>query len=276
MPPRRSAFTLVELMVVVGLIGSLIALLMPALSRARESARAVRCASNLHQISVAMVAYAAQNHGRYPPNTSSPLQAWYDDERLGAYLPATRPPVPAGKPGGGVYICPDDWCASVFLSYAMNVWASSKIDAAVLAAQSPASARPWSALVSHADQMILITEAYSGTGSNAGWYAPATVGTAYATTGAPAYAAAPTSAGQRFGGAGGVLYTAGLFKKVTSELCFARHRTTDTGLAYTAARGRLNIAYADGHVAARTDRDLVRPDGTSTGDSCWSPADLAH
>jgi prepilin-type N-terminal cleavage/methylation domain-containing protein/prepilin-type processing-associated H-X9-DG protein len=78
---RRAAFTLVELMVVIGIIAVLIALLLPALRRARDSAGAVRCAGQLRQIGQAIFNYAAHNHGYVPPwgganaieNTSDPL-----------------------------------------------------------------------------------------------------------------------------------------------------------------------------------------------------------
>jgi prepilin-type N-terminal cleavage/methylation domain-containing protein len=62
----RSAFTLVELLVVIGIIALLIAILLPALSRARVQARRVEDLSNIRQIAIASVAYAAQNHGDWP------------------------------------------------------------------------------------------------------------------------------------------------------------------------------------------------------------------
>lgn len=60
------AFTLVELLVVVGIIALLVAILLPALSRARQRAVDVTCASNIRQIYTATVQYAAENRGWYP------------------------------------------------------------------------------------------------------------------------------------------------------------------------------------------------------------------
>jgi len=61
---KREAFTLVELLVVVGIIAILNALLMPGLSAARRQGRAVTCLSNLRQLGMAFQMYCNENKGR--------------------------------------------------------------------------------------------------------------------------------------------------------------------------------------------------------------------
>lgn len=62
----RLGFTLVELLVVIGIIALLISILLPSLNRARESAKAVQCMSNLRQIGLAFHSYTAESKGRFP------------------------------------------------------------------------------------------------------------------------------------------------------------------------------------------------------------------
>jgi prepilin-type N-terminal cleavage/methylation domain-containing protein/prepilin-type processing-associated H-X9-DG protein len=64
---KRNGFTLVELLAVVGIIVILIAILLPVVGRARESAKRIKCAANLRSLCQWSIAYAAQNRGWLPP-----------------------------------------------------------------------------------------------------------------------------------------------------------------------------------------------------------------
>jgi prepilin-type N-terminal cleavage/methylation domain-containing protein/prepilin-type processing-associated H-X9-DG protein len=84
---RRKAFTLVELLVVIGIIAVLVGILLPALGRAREQAYKTQCQSNLKQIATAWLMYANDNKGRLPRCSptldgrtfTSDMWIWYYD-----------------------------------------------------------------------------------------------------------------------------------------------------------------------------------------------------
>ncbi len=100
----RLGFSLIELLVVIGIIAVLMAILLPALEKARESALKVKCASNIRQFGQSLVLYSNENHGQYPRTTYIP----------GAPLTEGTSP-DAVDPFGAGGVQPNDVTAAIFL-----------------------------------------------------------------------------------------------------------------------------------------------------------------
>jgi prepilin-type N-terminal cleavage/methylation domain-containing protein/prepilin-type processing-associated H-X9-DG protein len=69
-------FTLIELLVVIGVLALLLAVLVPALSSAKEYARRTKCLSNVRQLGISLQLYADSNDGRVPPRTYEEGAVW--------------------------------------------------------------------------------------------------------------------------------------------------------------------------------------------------------
>ena len=111
---RPRGFSLIELIVVIGIVAVLIALLLPALRRARQQALSVQCKSNLHQIGQSLLIYANNNGGWIYPPSHGPIVGRPREEYWPnlVFKPAVwNPPI---------LLCPEDQEPGLECSYLLN------------------------------------------------------------------------------------------------------------------------------------------------------------
>lgn len=141
-PPANRAFTLIELLTVIGIISILSALLLPALLKGKNSAKSIACGNNLHQIGIAMSIYVQENNDRLP------ICAGYLPSQMSNLPPITTTLFPGPKTNA-VFHCPADYTIypQELTSYEWDFWLNG----------APYSAPQWAAIYTNEASVIVNT-----------------------------------------------------------------------------------------------------------------------
>lgn len=279
-PCGKRGFTLLELLVVIGILSLLIATIVPSVRAAKRRASDVQCGSNMRQLALALISYADNYRHCMPVNSSQAGTFWYLDPVMGRYITSPQKVGRAGKPfpehdpltslAGGVFVCPNDLSDSV-RSYSMNLYASGGVSSFVqkkLDGENPPGRLFRIDDPAPLSRLMLLVESWpelpAQSAAGERFVAQAFVGL----VGRP---------GARFGGAPGVGWitppdgTPGRFEKRDSQITFYRHDPIAHRME--APKGQVNFAFADGHVDKLRQSQLVLRGQYSSGLALWSPID---